>query len=93
MLLPFQGANPNVHSPRALPWAGCLLAFLAVTPRIVHRTPINKNLRSHSCKEHCANAGLFVYVNGGLFGLKFVFLRQRLPTFAICIISVGNDNE
>ena len=27
MLLPFQGANPNIHSPRALPWAGCLLAF------------------------------------------------------------------
>ena len=27
MLLPFQGANPNVHRPRALPWAGCLLAF------------------------------------------------------------------
>ena len=27
MLLPFQGANPNIHNPRALPWAGCLLAF------------------------------------------------------------------
>ena len=43
MLLPFQGANPNVHRPRALPWAGCLLAFQAVTPRIVYRTPINAN--------------------------------------------------
>ena len=53
----------------------------------------HKDLRSHSCKEHCANAGLFVYVNGGLFGLKFVLLRQRLPTFAIRIISVGYDNE
>ena len=41
MLLPFQGANPNVHRPRALPWAGCLLAFQAVTPRIVYRTLIN----------------------------------------------------
>ena len=40
MLLPFQGANPNVHRPRALPWAGCLLAFQAVTPRLVYRTPI-----------------------------------------------------
>ncbi len=39
-LLPFQGANPNVHRPRALPWAGCLLAFQAVTSRIVYRTPI-----------------------------------------------------
>ena len=27
MLLPLQGANPNIHRPRALPWAGCLLAF------------------------------------------------------------------
>ena len=40
MLLPFQGANPNVHRPRALPWAECLLAFQAVTPRLVYRTPI-----------------------------------------------------
>ena len=40
MLLPFQGANPNFHRPRALPWAGCLLAFQAVTSRKVYRTPI-----------------------------------------------------
>ena len=42
MLLPFQGANPNIHSPRALPWAGCLLAFQAVTSQKLYRTPINR---------------------------------------------------
>ena len=30
MLLPLQGANPNIHRPRALPWAGCLLAFASL---------------------------------------------------------------
>ena len=40
MLLPLQGANPNIHSPRALPWAGCLLAFQAVTSQKLYRTPI-----------------------------------------------------
>ena len=40
MLLPFQGANPNIHSPRALPWAGCLLAFQAVTSQKLYRTAI-----------------------------------------------------
>ena len=40
MLLPFQGATPNIHSPRALPWAGCLLAFQAVTSQKLYRTPI-----------------------------------------------------
>ena len=40
MLLPLQGANPNIHRPRALPWAVCLLAFQAVTPLLVYRTPI-----------------------------------------------------
>ena len=42
MLLPFQGANPNIHRPRALPWAGCLLAFQAVTSQKLYRTPINR---------------------------------------------------
>ena len=41
MLLPLQGANPNIHSPRALPWAGCLLAFQAVTSQTLYRTPIS----------------------------------------------------
>lgn len=45
MLLPLQGASPNVHPPRALPWAGCLMAFQAVTSHKVHKTPIKK---SHS---------------------------------------------
>ena len=40
MLLPLQGANPNIHRPRALPWAGCLLAFQAVTSQKLYRTPI-----------------------------------------------------
>ena len=40
MLLPLQGANPNVHIPRALPWARCLLAFQAVTSQKLYRTPI-----------------------------------------------------
>ena len=40
MLLPFQGASPNIHRPRALPWAGCLLAFQAVTSQKLYRTPI-----------------------------------------------------
>ena len=31
MLLPFQGANPNIHRPRAMPWAGCLVAIQAAT--------------------------------------------------------------
>ena len=43
MLLPFQGANPNIHRPRALPWAGCLLAFQAVTSQKLYRTPIKRN--------------------------------------------------
>ena len=43
MLLPFQGASPNIHRPRALPWAGCLLAFQAVTSQKLYRTPIAKN--------------------------------------------------
>ena len=42
MLLPFQGATPNIHRPRALPWAGCLLAFQAVTSQKLYRTPINR---------------------------------------------------
>ena len=42
MLLPLQGANPNIHRPRALPWAGCLLAFQAVTSQKLYRTPINR---------------------------------------------------
>ena len=42
MLFPFQGVNPNIHSPRALPWAGCLLAFQAVTSQKLYRTPINR---------------------------------------------------
>ncbi len=40
MLLPLQSANPNIHRPRALPWAGCLLAFQAVTSQKLYRTPI-----------------------------------------------------
>ena len=40
MLLPLQGANPNIHRPRALPWARCLLAFQAVTSQKLYRTPI-----------------------------------------------------
>ena len=44
MLLPLQGANPNIHRPRALPWAGCLLAFQAVTSQKLYRTPIIKKL-------------------------------------------------
>ena len=40
MLLPLQGANPNIHRPRALPWAGCLLAFQAVTSQKLYRTAI-----------------------------------------------------
>ena len=40
MLLPLQGANPNIHRPRALPWAGCLLAFQAVTSQKLYRTSI-----------------------------------------------------
>ena len=30
MLLPFQGEGCVPHQPRAMPWAGCLLAFQAV---------------------------------------------------------------
>ena len=40
MLLPFQGVNPNIHSPRALPWAGCLLAFQAVSSQKLYQTAI-----------------------------------------------------
>ena len=40
MLLPLQGAIPNIHRPRALPWAGCLLAFQTVTSQKLYRTPI-----------------------------------------------------
>ena len=43
MLLPLQGANPNIHRPRALPWASCLLAFQAVTSQKLYRTPIYSN--------------------------------------------------
>ena len=40
MLLPLQGAIPNIHRPRALPWAGCLLSFQTVTSQKLYRTPI-----------------------------------------------------
>ena len=46
MLLPLQGANPNIHRPRALPWARCLLAFQAVTSQKLYRTPIINNMSS-----------------------------------------------
>ena len=48
MLLPLQGANPNIHRPRALPWAGCLLAFQAVTSQKLYRTPITRNTQNHA---------------------------------------------
>ena len=52
MLLPFQGANPNIYIPRALPWAGCLLAFQAVTSQKVYRTPIVINTHKKASEYH-----------------------------------------
>ena len=52
MLLPFQGANPNLHRPRALPWAGCLLAFQAVTSQKLYRTPIFFCLSNTDIQQH-----------------------------------------
>ena len=71
MLLPLQGANPNIHRPRALPWAGCLLAFQAVTSQKLYRTPIFENYcylvkTSHAkCKDYIpqqiiSNPGNFI---------------------------------
>ena len=58
MLLPLQGANPNIHIPRALPWAGCLLAFQAVTSQKLYRTPI-EFLPSgwYSCNSYAISKG------------------------------------
>ena len=58
MLLPFQGVNPNIHSPRALPWAGCLLAFQAVTSQKLYRTaiifyvPTVSKRHNHTTRKH-----------------------------------------
>ena len=70
MLLPFLGANPNFHRPRALPWAGCLLAFQAVTSRKVYRTPITYNIKAEQ-----AHVG----VPAPLLYLRYVLLTLQPP--------------